>query len=128
MPPWWGRWGRGRDIFPKARAGLRLRVPAQGRPLELALGPTVPGGGTSSFFKPAGRRQTGLVEPRHAPFPTGVSELVAREPRVTPSKGAGFASCAPPAESRTPGRVAVGTEGVTPFLWQQKRLVCHRKT
>lgn len=44
---------------------------------------------------------------------------------MTLSQGAGFASCASPAASRTPGRrVAVGSEGVTPFLWQQEGLAC----
>lgn len=62
-----GQQGRRGDISPEASAGPRLRVPARGRPRELALGLAVPEGGSDSFAKPAGRRRTGRPEPRHSP-------------------------------------------------------------
>lgn len=58
VPPWWGPRGRRGDISPEASAGPRLRVPARGRPRELAAGPAVPEGGSDSFAKPALRRRT----------------------------------------------------------------------
>ena len=94
MPPWWGPRGRRGDISPEASAGPRLRVPARGRPRELAAGPAVPEGGSDSFSKPALRRRTsrpGFARLHPLEQPTlnaPVFELVARPTRVTQGKGA----------------------------------------